>query len=157
LLDILYDGYPSQNWPPLSHYLFISRVFYLLSTLNCCCGKYKYYSLNKFVCRQSIRTLSVTGKPHVKRSSFEFLIWLQFSTLPLQIWKTPLQTLEGICNVPKSQLNFPQFLLEVLDFLLQIPNFLFCSARCNWLTKIIHQWQRSEQNRTGSQEIKTGS
>ena len=44
-----------------------------------------------------------------------------------------------ICNVAKSQLNFPQFLLEVLNFQLQVPNFLFCSGRCNWLTKIIDQ------------------
>jgi hypothetical protein len=46
----------------------------------------------------------------------------------------------------KSRLNFPPFLLEVLNFLLQVLNFLFCSAHCNWLTKIIHQWQRSEQS-----------
>jgi hypothetical protein len=59
----------------------------------------------------------------------------------------PCKSPELICNVAKSQLNFPQFLLQVLNFLLQVPNFLLCSAHCNWLTRIIHQWQRSEQNR----------
>jgi hypothetical protein len=64
-----------------------------------------------------------------------------FCTIFFEIvgWYWFLQfTLEGICNVAKSQLNFPQsllevlnFLLEVPNFLLQVPNFLFCSARCN--------------------------
>jgi hypothetical protein len=76
-----------------------------------------------------------------------FLTWLQFRHYLCKFEKLPCKSLEGICNVDKSQENFPQFLLEVRNFLLQVPNFLFCSARCNWLTKIIHQWQRSEQNR----------
>jgi hypothetical protein len=63
----------------------------------------------------------------------------QFSSLPLQFKKLPCKSLEEICNVAKSRLNFPQFLLEVPNFLLQVPNFLFCSARCNWLTKTIDQ------------------
>jgi hypothetical protein len=77
---------------------------------------------------------------YVKRSSFKFLTWLQFSSLLSKFEKLPCKSLEGIFNVLKNQINFPQFLLEVLNFLLQVPNFLFCSARCNWLTKIIHQW-----------------
>jgi hypothetical protein len=76
---------------------------------------------------------------YVKRSSFEFLNWLQFSSLLLQFKKLLCKSLEGIRNIAKSQKNFPQFLLEVLNFLLQVPNFLFCSARCNWLIKIIDQ------------------
>jgi hypothetical protein len=76
--------------------------------------------------RKSLPFLQIN---YVKRSSFEFLNWLQFSSLLLQFKKLPCKSLEGICNVAKSQLNFPQFLLEVLNFLLQVSNFLFCSGR----------------------------
>jgi hypothetical protein len=75
----------------------------------------------------AICTLQVN---YIKRSSFEFLNWLQFSSLPLQFKKLPSKSLEGICNVAKSRLNFPLFLLKVVNFLLQVPNFLLCSARC---------------------------
>jgi hypothetical protein len=51
----------------------------------------------------------------VKRSSFEFLNWLQFFSLPLQFKKLPCKCLEGICNVAKSRSVTRYFARQLLN------------------------------------------
>jgi hypothetical protein len=58
---------------------------------------------------------------YVKRSSFDFITHLEFSSLALQIWKTLCKSLEGICNVPIGCCNIPM----QTNFILNFPNFLF--------------------------------
>jgi hypothetical protein len=78
---------------------------------------------------------------YMKRSSFDYITHLEFSSLALQIWKTLCKSLEGICNIPIGCCNIP------------ILNFLFCSERCYWSIIFVSQLQRPEQNRT-EQEVR---
>jgi hypothetical protein len=57
---------------------------------------------------------------YVKRSSFDFVTHLEFSSLAFQIWKTLCKSFEGICNVPIGWCNIPM----QKNFILNIPNFL---------------------------------
>jgi hypothetical protein len=119
---------------PLWHHMWIIVTLYWLAYLNIKFNEFREY-------------LQVN---YVKRSSFDFVTHLEFSSLALLIWKTLCKSLEGICNVPIDCCNIPiqtNYDLNFPNFLFEFPNFLFCSERCYWSIIFVSQLQRPEQNR----------